>query len=200
MNGKFFDLKKEKQDRMINAALKIFALHGYKHASTDDIVKEAGISKGLLFHYFGSKLGCYTFVYDYSVRYMCLELKAAVSSKETEPFAILKEIEQAKLQALKGYPYMQQFLTRSANEDVSEALLAIEEMRSTYNETFENIISRMDFSSFPEGVDGQKLIKMLDFTIKGLMSERFWDASFHAEMLYKEIIDYIDMMKKLTYE
>ena len=30
MNEKFFDLKKEKQDRMINAALKVFALHGYR--------------------------------------------------------------------------------------------------------------------------------------------------------------------------
>ena len=29
MNGKFFDLKKEKQDRMINAALKVFAINGY---------------------------------------------------------------------------------------------------------------------------------------------------------------------------
>ena len=51
MNEKFFDLKKEKQDRMINAALKVFALNGYRHASTDDIVREAAISKGLLFHY-----------------------------------------------------------------------------------------------------------------------------------------------------
>ena len=67
MNEKFFDLKKEKQDRMINAALKVFALKGYEHASTDDIVKEAGISKGLLFHYFISKLGLYSFIYDYSV-------------------------------------------------------------------------------------------------------------------------------------
>ena len=44
MNEKFFDLNKEKQDRMINASLKLFALNGYKHASTDDIVTEAGIS------------------------------------------------------------------------------------------------------------------------------------------------------------
>ena len=46
MNEKFFDLKKEKQDRMINAALKVFALHGYSPACTDYIVKEAAISKG----------------------------------------------------------------------------------------------------------------------------------------------------------
>ena len=46
MNEKFFDLKREKQDRMINAGLKVFAKYGYRHATTDDIVKEAGISKG----------------------------------------------------------------------------------------------------------------------------------------------------------
>ena len=39
MNEKFFDLKKEKQDRMINASLKVFAMNGYAHASTDDIVR-----------------------------------------------------------------------------------------------------------------------------------------------------------------
>ena len=36
MNDKFFDVKKEKQDRIINASLKMFALNGYRHASTDD--------------------------------------------------------------------------------------------------------------------------------------------------------------------
>ena len=56
MNDKFFELKREKQDRMINAALLIFSKAPYKHASTDDIVKEARISKGLLFHYFGNIL------------------------------------------------------------------------------------------------------------------------------------------------
>lgn len=199
MNGKFFDLKKEKQDRMINAALKVFALNGYRHASTDEIVQEAAISKGLLFHYFDSKLGLYTFIYDYSVRYLSLELKSAVSGKETDPFEITKQIELAKLQALRGYPYMQQFITRSMSEDVSEALLAIEDMRNVMIDTYECLQNRMDYSRFPKEVDGNKLIKMLDFTIKGLMSESFLNASFHPDMLYQEILEYVDMVKKLTY-
>lgn len=200
MNGKFFDLKKEKQDRMINAALKVFALHGYRHARTDDIVREAAISKGLLFHYFGSKLGLYTFIYDYSVRYMSLELKAAVSSGETDLFELLKQVEQAKLQALRGYPYMQQFLTRSMSEDVSEALLAIEEMRNVLNGTYESIWGRVDYSALPAGVEGSKLCKMLELTITGLMTERFQDASFHPDMLYDEIVGYIDMVRTLAYQ
>ena len=40
MNERFFDLNREKQDRMINAALRIFAQNGYRHASTDVIVPD----------------------------------------------------------------------------------------------------------------------------------------------------------------
>ena len=198
MNDKFFDLRKDKQDRMINAALKIFALKGYRHASTDDIVKEAAISKGLLFHYFGSKLGLYTFIYDYSVRYMVLELKSSVSPKETNLFEVLKQIEFAKIQALKGYPYMQQFLNRSMTEDVGEALLATENKRKILEAEYERLDAQIRYIGFPSGVDGRKLHKMLDFTIKGLMTERFMEDAFHPEMLYQEIVEYLDMMKLLV--
>lgn len=198
MNGKFFDLKKEKQDRMINAALKVFAIHGYRHASTDDIVREAAISKGLLFHYFGSKLGIYSFVYDYSVRYMTLELGTTVDSKCTEMFPLIKQIESARLHAMRGYPYMQQFLNRSMSEDVSEALLAVEEKKNILNAAYENIDSQMNYEELPPQVDGRKLRKMLDLTIKGLMAERFQDASFQPDMMYEEVVEYLDMLQKIV--
>ena len=95
MNDKFFDLKSEKQDRMINASLHLFAVNGYKHASTDDIIKEAGISKGLLFHYFTSKQGLYDFLLDYSVRYLLFEYDRAIGS-EKEYFAFYGKLEAAK--------------------------------------------------------------------------------------------------------
>ena len=199
MNSKFFDLKKEKQDRMINAALKVFASQGYRHGSTDDIVREAGISKGLLFHYFDSKLGVYRFIYDYSVRYMNLELRSTVSSKEKELFAVMKQIECARMHAMKGYPYMQQFLNRSLAEDSYEALLSVEEKRNALEETYAAIGGQIDFSLLPPGVDGEKLRKMLDFTVKGLMTERFQEASFQADMLYQEICGYLDMMREIVY-
>ena len=201
MNEKFFDLKKEKQDRMINASLKLFALNGYKHASTDDIVTEAGISKGLLFHYFGSKLGLYTFLYDYSVRFMKLELTRGVleSSHTTDYFEIRKQIEMAKMQVLKNYPYMQQFLDRCKYENVSEALLAIEEQRNVLPEVYASIMGQADTSLFTEKVDINKLDAMLDYTIKGLMTEHFQDASFHPEMLYEETVSYLMMMKEIAY-
>lgn len=199
MNSKFFDLKKEKQDRMINAALKVFALQGYRHASTDDIVREASISKGLLFHYFESKLGVYSFVYDYSVRYVSLELRSTVSQTEEDLFEILKQTERARMHAMRGYPYMQQFLNRCMSEDVSEALMAIEDKKRALEEVYRSIDARIRYSRLPSGVDGEKLRKMLDFTVKGLLTERFQNASFQPEMLYREICDYLDMVRQLVY-
>lgn len=199
MNEKFFDLKKEKQDRMINAALKVFSIGGYKHASTDDIVSEAGISKGLLFHYFGSKLGLYSFLYDYSVRFMKLEITSGVSSTEQDYFEIRRAMEYAKMQVLKNYPYMQQFLNRCRFEDVSEALMAIERQKNVLSDIQAVLKNQSNRSLFKDGVDYEKLDQMLTYTADGLMDSRFQDASFQPELLYHEICAYFDMMKKLTY-
>lgn len=199
MNGKFFDLKKEKQDRMINGALKVFAMQGYCHASTDEIVKEADISKGLLFHYFGSKIGLYTFIYDYSVKFVTLEIRAGVDPLTADLFELMKQIEQAKMQVMKAYPYMQQFLDRAMSEQEEEALAAIEEKRTIWREACENWYRQVDFSLLPYGVDGVKLRKMLELTIKGLMSEQLENHSFQPEILYEEICDYLDMVKRIVY-
>lgn len=200
MNEKFFDLKKEKQDRMINAALKAFAINGYKRASTDEIVKDAGISKGLLFHYFDTKLGLYEFVYDYSVRYIVMEMSAAISPKETDFFELYEQKEMCKIQALKNYPYMQQMINRSMQEDDAEAVTVIWERRDSYNQKLAEIIAKADISKFSENTDPIKLRKVMDFTIEGLMSERFREQAFDVEKLMEEVVEYLTMLKKLTYK
>lgn len=199
MNEKFFDLKKEKQDRIINAALKVFAQNGYKHASTDDIVAEAGISKGLLFHYFINKLGLYTFLYDYSIRFMALELSTGVNREEDDFFALFKQMESAKLQVLKNYPYMQQFIESTKYENVKEALLATEEKKNSLHEAKENIIRRADLSRFRAEADVGKITNMLTYTVQGIMKRSFFESSFHPEMVNEEIIAYLDMVKALSY-
>ncbi len=200
MNEKFFDLKKEKQDRMINAALKAFAINGYKRASTDEIVKDAGISKGLLFHYFDTKLGLYEFVYDYSVRYISMEMSAAISQKETDFFALYEQKEMCKIQALKNYPYMQQMINRSMQENDSEAISVIWERRENYSLKITEIMKQADLSKFSDDVDSHKLRKIIDFTIEGLMTERFKEEAFEVGKLMEEVSDYLKMLKKITYK
>lgn len=200
MNEKFFDLKKEKQDRMINASLKFFALYGYQHASTDDIVKEAGISKGLLFHYFVSKLGLYSFLADYCVRYMILEISTGVDRKETDYFRLLKEVEMSKLKALKNYPYMQQFLNSMEQEEDREALEATKEQRASLAEIYSRMMDRADTSRFRPEADVARISRMIHITLSGLMSESIRRGSYQPELFHSEAQQYLGMINNISYK
>lgn len=47
----------EKQENIINAALKLFAEEGFKSSSTSKVAKLAGVSEGLIFRHFKNKDG-----------------------------------------------------------------------------------------------------------------------------------------------
>src|SRR3954447_15651873 len=49
----------EREDEMLEAAGQAFATHGFHAASMDAIAEAAGISKPMLYNYFGSKEGLY---------------------------------------------------------------------------------------------------------------------------------------------
>lgn len=196
MNSKFFDLKQEKQDRMVNAALKIFATNGYLHASTDDIVKEAHISKGLLFHYFDSKIGVYSFIYDYAVRYISLELSTAIDPSETSFFEVIRQMEAAKMQVLRSYPYMFMFINSCKKETITEAILATESSKSTLEENINSILSKVDQTFLKSRIHAMEHMKMLSYTIEGIMEASLRDGSFNAEMNYEENIKYINIVEK----
>ncbi len=63
----FQTLRKDKRDRILNAALEEFALQGYRNASVNSIVKRAHISKGSLFWYFRSKSLLFSAIVDAAV-------------------------------------------------------------------------------------------------------------------------------------
>ena len=47
----------EKQEKILNAALTLFAEDGYKSTSTSKVAKRAEVSEGLIFRHFGNKEG-----------------------------------------------------------------------------------------------------------------------------------------------
>lgn len=49
------DVSEERREQIVDAAAKVFARRGFKDSRMDDIVKESGLSKGLLYWYFKNK-------------------------------------------------------------------------------------------------------------------------------------------------
>ncbi len=196
MNEKFFDLSRVKQDRMINGALEVFAKNGFKHASTDDMVKAVDVSKGLWFHYFGSKLGLYTFVYGYSVKYMILELASAVDEKEKNYFEIMKQIEFAKMRISKSYPYMTRFLEKALEEMDVEILEQTAEDRKIYQEKMNGYVKNADISGIPDKAKREKVKKIAHYTIEGIVKDKAQSAE--PETVYKEIKNYLDLLQNMV--
>ena len=83
MNEKFFSLPEEKQHAIINAGYRVFSQNSYKKSPMSEIADAAGISKSLLFHYFGNKQELYLFLWnkcaevteEYLQKYCCYEQK-----------------------------------------------------------------------------------------------------------------------------
>lgn len=196
MNEKFFDLKKEKQDRMINAALKVFAQNGFKRASTDEMVKEAGISKGLLFHYFGSKNSLYAFIYDYSIRYLILELSSTVDTNETDFFTQRIQIERAGATAMGNFPFMCMFIRSSLKETDPAALEIIAESGGVYRDTMEEIESRIDYSNI-NGIAKVRLRSLVDFYSDGMLTAMLRADGFDPEEYFKDIQGLLEDLRAL---
>ncbi|MCR5511341.1 transcriptional regulator, TetR family [Lachnospiraceae bacterium XBB2008] len=199
MNEKFFDLKKEKQDRIINAALKVFAENGYRHCSTDDIVHEAGISKGLLFHYFGSKMNLYEFLYDYCVKFLSMELKGTVSADEKDYFNLMQNAELAKKNVLRSYPHMQAFIDRSMTEDDEDAIDNTSNLREELQSIYDGLLGQVDSSRFRKEADPAQVHTMLQAALSSVMADQLQSSAFNPDHYYEEGMKYINMLRSICY-
>lgn len=197
MNEKFFDLAREKQDRMINGAIEVFAKNGYKHASTDDMVKAVGISKGLWFHYFGSKEGIYVFTYDYCVKYMLLELSTVVDENERDYFELIRQIALTKTRVVKNYPYMTIFLEEAVYETEQDIVEKTAESRQIYDERMTTLIKSAEIDHVPDKARRDRIKKLLDYSISGIIREKIREGA-NAEAMYREIKAYIELVKAMS--
>ncbi|MBQ1458735.1 TetR/AcrR family transcriptional regulator [Butyrivibrio fibrisolvens] len=198
MDDKFFDLKKEKQDRILNGALKIFALNGYKNGSTDVIVKEAGISKGLLFHYFGTKQELYRFLRDYSIRFLQLEIRSNVSASETDYFTIWRQIIASEESIMDQYPYMIAFL-ESAETETDPDTFEPEDEKKKSRDVYSKALQNADFVHINPEVDIKAIEEMLHFTRNNVQRKLMFKDMMDSGIYVQQVSHYFDMMAKLTY-
>ncbi len=198
MNEKFYDLKKEKQDRMINAGLRIFALNGYHHASTDEIVKEAKISKGLLFHYFGSKAGYYGFLYSYVSRYVILELRSAIREPGIDFWELQSQILETESRLMEQYPAVFLFFESVKMEDDSEGLSVLEELDATVPDIYDSMQAKALIGGYPRIRDLELVCGTIHYIKIGLMRELLYDPTTPISMYTAHVEQYLEMLRALT--
>ncbi|MCK8061577.1 MULTISPECIES: TetR/AcrR family transcriptional regulator [unclassified Fusibacter] len=204
MEDLFKGFDPEKRDRIVNAALKEFSVNTFKKASTNNIVKEAGVSKGLLYHYFHSKKELYDHLETFSLTTMIDTILEHLDWAEKDIFERIKQIAIIKAGVLNKYPYMAAFTKNLFAEKSMEEIKAIIEEHSP-DINHEIYTKGIDFSLFKEDVPPDKAIKMIQWTIEKYGEERvaamnLSDQALDFDQLMKEVDEYLKVLKLAFYK
>ena len=198
MNDKFWDLKKAKQDKMINGALKIFARNGFRHASTDEIVAEASISKGLLFHYFYSKAGLYAFLTEYSARFAMVELNSELRRREDLPFFDFQyALTKAEALIMRQYPYMLLFMENAGSDIEADTYDLTKEHLSLYSDRLDALLEMSASAADMPAEDAKRIDGLLRLVRLDRTASLLKEDSFSPDRYVSEVTDMIRFMEKL---
>jgi TetR/AcrR family transcriptional regulator len=207
MFAKFLNLHPDKQTRIINAAMKEFAMKGYDNASTNEIVKDAEIAKGLLFHYFKNKQQLFLFVYDYGSELLLNDFYKKFEPNEPDFFARIRQMSQLKSEILHQYPEMFRFFEVASLETSSVVRDDLEQRKQLLlDNNLDKVFKGIDLSLFKEGIEIIKVIQIIMWTIEGLRGDLLKKAKltpsipFDYEILFAEVDTYIELFKQCFYK
>ena len=200
-NERFLALPAEKQRRLISAGFKVFGMNAYKKASTEEIAREAGISKGYLFYYFHNKKALYLFLYDKAMAFAREQVQDEAFHSITDFFEMMSYAAAKKARLSVDYPYLTEFSLRafySHHEDVSRAVQ--EKIMTDIQHGCQTVLGQLDLSPFRPGVDPVYLMRLMQWMADGYsgQAQRLGQNLSLAEML-EEFEKMMALMKNLSY-
>ena len=203
-SSQFLSLARAKQDVIVAAGLAEFAAHGYDLASTNRIVRRAGISKGVLFKYFADKEAFFLYVASRTVG----SYLAGMPVEQPDLFSWLRAVTAYKLQYIRQQPDTYALwarLTKDADHPVyAKALRAQVEVLQEFR-------PRVPVGSerpLRAGVTPDHLLNLVTWIANGLQEQFLatapdevgdgFDAAFQT--IVDEFDRYLDIVRNGLYE
>jgi AcrR family transcriptional regulator len=207
INPSFHNLDSDKQKRIINAACKEFAENGFEKASTNQIVKHAGIGKGMLFYYFKNKEELYHYLIDYCLNHAIQEYFQKIDTSEPDFIERLKQAAQLKTEYHLNNPDMLNFLAALFLKDENEMP---ERFRKRYKEIVvlknSKLYDNIDTTLFRNDIDTEKAFKLIRWSIEGYQQELINQlknqnlTTLNMDPYWDEFYEYLDVLKTIFYK
>lgn len=198
----FFNLRAERQKHIIDAALLVFGRNGYRKASIADIAEEAGIAKGMVIYYFGSKKNLYMYLAELCAKIMVEEMERGFDKNVTDFFDKVKMLTDIKIAMLKRHSSAILFLTSTyfeTSKDVRDDIKRFLADNMSIRERW--VFDGTDVSRFKDGVDPKLLEKFLIWTGEGMASNLPTDDNTERlDELVSEFYQCLDYMKAHFYK
>ncbi|MBD2862285.1 TetR/AcrR family transcriptional regulator [Paenibacillus sp. IB182363] len=197
-----------KEQLVLKCALAEFSEHGYRNASTNRIVKAADTSKGILFHYFGSKKQLMLTVLDQSLDVFDQYLENEMKELPPELLARYLALSKAKVKMFMEFPMIYKLVSdvfREVPEELGEEIVIRQRrMQERYAATF---LEDADYSAFSPEFEREKVVQLIHSVLDQL-THRFMEQFKHAPdrglselpNIIREFEEHTDMLKKGIYK
>lgn len=206
----------EKRDLIINVAIEEFVKNGYHKTSTDTITSRAGISKGLLFHYFKSKKNLYLYLVNYCIDLLSEKVVAAIRElKSDDFFERVKEIYFLKLKIIGPYINETQLIAAATLNPPSVLQEEMQQILTSYYATYEKAFmlehvylkELIETDQLREDITAEKVIEMTMFITEQLGSKyqllyknKQYDVFTEPDPVVQELDDYLKIIKYGVYK
>lgn len=166
--------------RILLSALREFAENGYAKASTNAIVREARTSKGLLFHYYGSKKDLYPAALEYAVEFVVDYFLKNLGSLPEDPVDRFVAWANLKTRMLAEEPLIYK-MTAGGIVDAPEEIRP--ELQAMLNRVGEKLmpvfLEGIDFSGLRKGIEPAKAVQYM-LLVFGALSERYLQQAMNS--------------------
>ena len=171
MSLNFEKIPQEEQQRILTISLAEFADKGYELASTNSIVKKAGIPKGTLFYYFGSKKALYLYLIDHAVACYTAEVDSSLADLPGELFERLLAMHRLRFDFVVREPLLYRLLFNSFMH-TPESLRAELQTRIRQYGTLsaQRRLDGLDRSRFKDDVDVEKTLELVSLVSEGIFN------------------------------
>lgn len=200
----FEKISDEKKEQIITKGIEIFSKFSFVEARTDLITHEAGISKGLLFYYFGNKKNFYLYLFKHTVDLLTQDLE--YEGTYDNFYEIIFYMMDMKYNLITKYPNETKFLNMVSKETHKEVSKDIRNILSIYHKKSKEKSSKIILSAakklkLRQDIDTQKIIESLSLYIDAIVMKylhlyqdkpmELFD-NFHE--FKKDVKEYLDLM------
>ena len=164
----------QRKRAVVEAALTAFGRSGYRKTSVSDVAAAAGISKALVFHYFGSKKELYVHLARFCGKTLAAEVRKNVQADNTDFFDRVHAAAEIKISVLREHPGLLSFLESMYRESDETVAGEIRGLILPENEHFTtaNIFEGVDYSKFKDGVDPKLVLKLMLYFSEGCVNKQ----------------------------
>lgn len=203
--SEFLQQNDARRSRILEAALVEFADKGYKKASTNTIVKQAGVSKGLLFHYFISKKELYIYLYKHAIDTISNDLYEQVNFADKDVINRVRQSTLVKIESYANHPLFMDLFEKVSLVKEADILSAIAKLnRNIEEETYEKLFSNIDYYAFKDSLNIDRCLQVIRWTVDTI--SQTWSAKHNGvydnyafNNLKTEINQYLDLFKQTFY-